>query len=62
MTFPSLMTVPRPLLDTSEPKGATHVAGVDGGGTKTVAAVLDLLVMVRMRWRREESLLDRLVI
>jgi len=36
------MTIPRPLLDASQPKGATHVAGVDGGATKTVAAVLEL--------------------
>jgi N-acetylglucosamine kinase-like BadF-type ATPase len=36
------MTIPRPLLDASRPKGATHVAGVDGGATKTVAAVLEL--------------------
>jgi N-acetylglucosamine kinase-like BadF-type ATPase len=36
------MTIPRPLLDASHPKGASHVAGVDGGATKTTAAVLDL--------------------
>src|SRR6059036_3508646 len=42
VTFPSLMTIPRPLLDASHPTGATHVAGVDGGATKTVAAVLEL--------------------
>jgi glucosamine kinase len=36
------MTIPRPLLDGSKPQRAGHVAGVDGGATKTVAAVLDL--------------------
>jgi glucosamine kinase len=36
------MTIPRPLLDASRPTGATHVAGVDGGATKTLAAVLEL--------------------
>lgn len=36
------MTIPRPLLDGSKAQGASHVAGVDGGATKTVAAVLDL--------------------
>lgn len=36
------MTIPRPLLDASKPTGATHVAGVDGGATKTLAAVLEL--------------------
>lgn len=36
------MTIPRPLLDASQPQGATHVAGIDGGATKTVAAVLEL--------------------
>src|SRR5437762_10109189 len=36
------MTIPRPLLDGSKSQGASHVAGVDGGATKTVAAVLDL--------------------
>jgi glucosamine kinase len=42
VTFPSLMTIPRPLLDGSQSQGASHVAGVDGGATKTLAAVLDL--------------------
>ena len=36
------MTIPRPLLDGSQATAATHVAGVDGGATKTLAAVLDL--------------------
>ena len=36
------MTIPRPLLDASKPTGAPHVAGVDGGATKTLVAVLEL--------------------
>jgi glucosamine kinase len=36
------MTIPRPLLDASKATGATHVAGVDGGATKTLVAVLEL--------------------
>jgi glucosamine kinase len=37
------MTVPRPLLDGSAARGLGHVVGVDGGATKTAAAVLDLM-------------------
>jgi N-acetylglucosamine kinase-like BadF-type ATPase len=40
--FPSLMTIPGALLDASRATGRRHVAGVDGGATKTVAAVLSL--------------------
>jgi glucosamine kinase len=36
------MTVPRSLLDGSRATDARYVAGVDGGATKTVVAVLDL--------------------
>jgi glucosamine kinase len=36
------MTIPGPLLDGSRATGARYVAGVDGGATKTVAAVYDL--------------------
>ncbi len=42
MDFQTLMTVPAALLDGSRGLGAKFVAGVDGGATKTVAAVLDL--------------------
>jgi len=40
--FPSLMTIPGPLLDGSRATGRRYVVGVDGGATKTVAAVLSL--------------------
>jgi N-acetylglucosamine kinase-like BadF-type ATPase len=40
--FPSLMTIPGALLDGSRATGRRHVAGVDGGATKTLAAVLSL--------------------
>ena len=40
--FPSLMTIPGALLDGSRATGRQHVAGVDGGATKTLAAVLSL--------------------
>ncbi|MGE5272221.1 MAG: BadF/BadG/BcrA/BcrD ATPase family protein [Verrucomicrobiota bacterium] len=40
--FPSLMTIPAALLDGSRATGRRHVAGIDGGATKTVAAVLSL--------------------
>ena len=36
------MTIPQPLRDGSQPTGARYVAGVDGGATKTIAAILDL--------------------
>ena len=40
--FPSLMTIPGALLDGSRATGRRFVAGIDGGATKTVAAVLSL--------------------
>jgi N-acetylglucosamine kinase-like BadF-type ATPase len=40
--FPSLMTIPGALLDGSRATGRRHVAGIDGGATKTLAAVLSL--------------------
>ena len=40
--FPSLMTIPGALLDGSRATGRKHVAGIDGGATKTLAAVLSL--------------------
>jgi N-acetylglucosamine kinase-like BadF-type ATPase len=40
--FESLMTIPEPLRDGSQPTGARYVAGIDGGATKTIAAILDL--------------------
>jgi N-acetylglucosamine kinase-like BadF-type ATPase len=40
--FPSLMTIPGELLNGSRPTGRRHVVGIDGGATKTVAAVLSL--------------------
>src|SRR5215510_11840488 len=40
--FPSLMTIPAALLDGSRATGRRWVAGVDGGATKTVGAVLSL--------------------
>jgi N-acetylglucosamine kinase-like BadF-type ATPase len=40
--FPSLMTIPGALLDGSRATGRRHVAGIDGGATKTIAAVLSL--------------------
>jgi glucosamine kinase len=40
--FPSLMTIPGALLDGSRATGRRWVAGVDGGATKTVGAVLSL--------------------
>jgi N-acetylglucosamine kinase-like BadF-type ATPase len=38
--FESLMTIPAPVLDGSEGRQADYVLGVDGGATKTLAAVL----------------------
>ncbi|MDQ5821856.1 MAG: ATPase [Actinomycetota bacterium] len=43
VTFDSLMTIPRALLDGSEGRQAAHVLGVDGGATKTLAAVLEVV-------------------
>jgi N-acetylglucosamine kinase-like BadF-type ATPase len=40
--FPTLIRVPPLLLDGAKATGAKYVAGVDGGATKTVVAVLDL--------------------
>ncbi len=40
--FPSLMTIPPELLNGSRATGGRYVAGIDGGATKTVAAVLSL--------------------
>jgi N-acetylglucosamine kinase-like BadF-type ATPase len=40
--FPSLMTIPGALLDGSRATGRRYVAGIDGGATKTIAAVLSL--------------------
>jgi N-acetylglucosamine kinase-like BadF-type ATPase len=40
--FPSLMNIPGALLDGSRATGRRHVAGIDGGATKTIAAVLSL--------------------
>jgi glucosamine kinase len=40
--FPSLMTIPAALLDGSRATGRRYVAGIDGGATKTVAALLSL--------------------
>jgi len=40
--FPSLMTIPGALLDGSRATGRRFVAGIDGGATKTIAAVLSL--------------------
>jgi glucosamine kinase len=40
--FPSLMSIPGALLDGSRPTGQRHVVGIDGGATKTIAAVLSL--------------------
>jgi glucosamine kinase len=40
--YPSLMTIPSALLDGSRATGRRYVAGIDGGATKTVAAVLSL--------------------
>ena len=40
--FPSLMTIPGALLDGSRATGRRHVAGIDGGATKTIAAVLSM--------------------
>lgn len=42
LRFKSLTKIPIPLLDGSRATGAHFVMGVDGGATKTVAAVLDL--------------------
>jgi len=40
--FPSLLTIPVELLNGSRATGKRFVAGIDGGATKTVAAVLSL--------------------
>ena len=40
--FPSLMTIPGALLDGSRATGRRYVVGIDGGATKTLAAVLSL--------------------
>ena len=40
--FPSLMTIPGELLSGFRATGRRYVAGIDGGATKTVAAVLSL--------------------
>ena len=42
VTFDSLMTIPPAVLDGSEGRKAGYVLGVDGGATKTLAAVLEV--------------------
>jgi hypothetical protein len=42
MRFDSLMAIPPSLLDGSRGTGCPRVLGIDGGATKTAAALLDL--------------------